>query len=107
MNILKPIWNFIIKQICFVDKDAYDNKVIESQKHKIRLDSIKKFIDDTNILYCIVPYFNFVNSKKRKQLFLDFINKYNMVGLKLIKGIKSGKTEKNVKIMNGLMKFLI
>lgn len=79
MNILNTVWNFIIKQICFVDKDAYDNKVIESQKHKLRLDSIKKFIDDNNILYCIIPYFNFVNSKKRKQLFLDFINRYNKI----------------------------
>lgn len=72
-----------MKQVCFIDKQTYDNTVID--KYKSRSENIKNMIDNTSILYCILPYYNFTKSIKRKQLFLDFINKYNKIdNLKLI-----------------------
>ena len=40
--------------------------------------------NDTNYLYVILTYFNYCSSKARKQLFMDFINKYkNTPGIRI------------------------
>ena len=40
--------------------------------------------DDSKYLYVILPYFNYCASKSRKQLFMNFINKYkNIPGLRI------------------------
>ena len=50
-------------------------------KNQIMVTNIGQFEDD--YLYIILPYFNFTNSKKRYQLFIEFINR-----LKHIKNIR-------------------
>jgi len=92
---VNSIWKFITKQICFVDKEAYEKaKLIRSlstfdRNHDVetRLDHLHSFIksEKNNNLYCIVPYFNFVKSVNRKKLFLEFIDRYkNIDNLKII-----------------------
>ena len=83
-KILDISWKFIIKQICFVDKEEYDKKIKEKEENKLRLQGIQELIDDNN-LYCIIPYFNFCKSVTRRKLFLEFIERYkNIENLKLI-----------------------
>jgi|GEM_PF-1148208 len=81
---MQKIWKCLTKQICFVDKEAYDKR---KDSIHTRLDNLQSFIKsekDEN-LYCIVPYFNYVKSENRKRLFIEFINRYkNIDNLKII-----------------------
>ena len=80
MKILS-VWNFIIKQVCFIDKQAYDNQVLEN--HKLRFDNIKEIIHNINpyiIIYLYIDY-NIINYKNinKYEIFCDMIdNQYNL-----------------------------
>jgi hypothetical protein len=83
---MNALTNFLLKQLCFVDKKAYEEQ-IEKEKHEdlLRIDGIKDIIKKTEILYCIIPYFNYCKSETRKKLFLEFIERYKHINnLKLI-----------------------
>lgn len=86
MNVL---YKFIIKQLCFVDKEAYEKKQKEIEENKskniTRFEGIKDIIIKNDVLYCIIPYFNYCKTEKRRKLFLEFIERYkNIDNLKII-----------------------
>jgi hypothetical protein len=67
--------NSLIK--CFQKKDTIHQNTSMKRIENIRLEIEKLQPDDSKYLYVILPYFNYCNSNRRRELFIEFVNRYN------------------------------
>jgi hypothetical protein len=119
-QILSILWKFIIKQICFVDKKEFDiiqkRKSLINKENETRIENLHNYIDsesanknNNEILYCIVPYFNYLKSINRRQLFIDFLNKYKDIenlNIIIIEGVFTDEVSDLPTNISGIYKYL-